>query len=159
MARYYHRLLNSTNKNVSRKVFLWDKMLNEQQLVKSWYSEVKSVFIENNMENTFQSGLIFDVRQCVDNLKGSLLLKQQSSLEIKCKEMPKLRTFVKFKDFYTTPSYLSKPLSFVQRKFLAKTRLGCLEIRLETGRYSRPRLSEELRVCQVCENPEEKVEN
>ena len=57
-----------------------------------------------------------------------------------------------FKDFHTTPSYISKPLSFVQRKFLAKLRLGCLEIRIETGRYARPRLPEEARICQICQN-------
>ena len=66
-----------------------------------------------------------------------------------------------FKDFHTTPSYISKPLSFVQRKFLAKLRLGCLEIRIETGRYARPRLPEEARICQICQNqgqtPEDEV--
>ena len=38
-------------------------------------------------------------------------------------------------------------------------RLGCLELRLETGRWARPRLAEEARLCQVCENPDEIVEN
>ena len=71
--------------------------------------------------------------------------------------MPKLRTFVKFKNFSRTPSYLTKPLSFIQRKFIAKIRLGCLEIRIETGRYARPRLTEEARTCQVCQSQE--VEN
>ena len=33
---------------------------------------------------------------------------------------------------------------------LAKLRLGCLPVRLETGRYSIPRLTEEERVCLVC---------
>ena len=33
---------------------------------------------------------------------------------------------------------------------MAKIRLGCLPIRLETGRYSRPRLLENERICQVC---------
>ena len=73
--------------------------------------------------------------------------------------MPKLRTFVKFKDFFSTPSYLTKPLSFIQRKFLAKTRLGCLEIRIETGRYSRPRLPEASRICLACPEPTNQVEN
>ena len=41
-------------------------------------------------------------------------------------------------------------MSFIQRKFLAKCRLGCLPIRLETGRFCRPILAENERVCQVC---------
>ena len=60
------------------------------------------------------------------------------------------------------PSYVLKPLSFVQRKFLSKTRLGCLEIRLETARFSRPILEESLRICLVCEqgtSGDQKIEN
>ena len=34
---------------------------------------------------------------------------------------------------------------------LAKVRLGCLPIRLETGRYSIPRLTEASRTCLLCE--------
>ena len=48
------------------------------------------------------------------------------------------------------PPYIGKPLSFQQRRILAKTRLGCLPLRIETGRYTRPRLKEEERVCLVC---------
>ena len=47
-------------------------------------------------------------------------------------------------------SYLSKPLSFMQRKTLAKCRLGCIPIRLETGRYVKPRLLENERTCELC---------
>ena len=36
---------------------------------------------------------------------------------------------------------------------MAKTRLGCLPVRLETGRYLIPRLPEEERVCLVCKPP------
>ena len=81
-----------------------------------------------------------------------MLLNQQNSLETQCASKPKLRTLMTFKDFHTTPSYISKPLSFVQRKILAKLRLGCLEIRIETGRYALPRLPEEARICQICQN-------
>ena len=86
-----------------------------------------------------------------------MLQKQQTFLKAECQNSSKLRTYVKFKDFTCTPSYLTKPLTFIQRKFLAKIRLGCLEIRVETGRYARPRLPAESRLCQVCN--EQKVED
>ena len=57
-----------------------------------------------------------------------------------------------FKDFTAEPAYISKPLTFFQRRMLAKTRLGCLPIRLETGRYSIPRLPERERSCLVCKS-------
>ena len=144
---------------MSKKEVQWDKKLNEQSVVNSWYNEVKSIFGENGLSEIFQNGLSFDLKETVNSLKHSLLKKQQNALKVECSQKPKLRTFVKFKDFTNTPAYLTKPLSFVQRKIVAKSRLGCLEIRLETGRWARPRLAEEDRICLVCENLEKNVEN
>ena len=79
-------------------------------------------------------------------------VKQTFDLKSKCTSKPKLRTFNTFMDFGTTPSYLLIPLSFVQKMFLAKTRLAALPIRLETGRYERPRLLEQERLCPSCQN-------
>ena len=42
---------------------------------------------------------------------------------------------------------------------MAKTRLGCLPIRLETGRYGVPRLPEEERFCLVCKNYDNPTNN
>ena len=44
-------------------------------------------------------------------------------------------------------------MSFIARKFLALLRLSNLSIRLETGRYERPRLDAVDRSCPVCINP------
>ena len=41
-------------------------------------------------------------------------------------------------------------MSFIQRKYISKLRLGSLEIRIETGRFSRPRLDENERICLLC---------
>ena len=159
MIRQFYRVLKSSDENMSRIIYLWDKSLNEGNIVSSWSSEIKAIFTENNMENIFLSGEIFDLKLVIGNLHNSMLLRQQNTLKVKCSELPKLRTYVLFKDFYSTPSYLKKCLSFVQRRFVAKIRLGCLEIRLETGRYARPRLQEEERICQICENNDSRVEN
>ena len=47
--------------------------------------------------------------------------------------------------------------SFKQRKSLSKFRLGLLHLRIETGRFVRPRLEPEDRVCLICRSGE--VEN
>ena len=159
MIRQYHRLLKSSTNNVSKKVFEWDKNLNEQNNMNSWYNEVKSIFENCNLSETFQGGFLFDLKSTVNTAKQQLLQKQQSRIKIECLQKPKLRTFTKFKEFFDTPAYITRPLSFIQRKFLAKTRLGCLEIRLETGRWARPRIPEEARICQVCQNFDENVED
>ena len=60
---------------------------------------------------------------------------------------PKVRTFMKFKDFFNVPAYLGKPLSFVERRTISKLRLGNLPISLETARYLRPVIPEDQRLC------------
>ena len=79
-------------------------------------------------------------------------MQQNLYLELECHKMPKLRTFVLFKDFSTEPNYLTKPLSYFQRRVVAKIRLGCLPLHIETGRYSIPRIPEENRICLVCKD-------
>ena len=159
MIRQYHRILKLPNDSLTKKVYSWDKNLNEQNMLVTWNSEVKNIFNSNDLVTVFESGQIFDLNLTIKNLENAMKLSQQNTLRARCLNSPKLRTFVEFKNFENTPSYITKPLSFIQRKFLAKIRLGCLEIRIETGRYARPRLPELSRVCQVCPNPSKKIEN
>ena len=75
---------------------------------------------------------------------------QADYLKNECMQQSKLRTFNKFKHFGSTPAYVIKPMSFYQRKQFAKLRLGSLELRIETGRFSRPRLEIHERLCLIC---------
>ena len=159
MVRQLHRILKMENERLTKKVFFWDKKLNEEKTIISWSSEVKTIFAENLCLDTFESGEIFNLKQIVGTLEENMIVTQQATQKDQCENLPKLRTFIKFKDFSCTPVYLKKPLSFIQRKFIAKLRLGCLEIRLETGRWARPRLPEESRICLVCPNQDQEPES
>ena len=152
-------MLKLSDKNMARKIFIWDKNLNDQNQIQSWNSEVRTIFNDNGMLNIFESENIFVLKETIEKLNKSMLKRQQAIVKDQCLTSPKLRTFVKFKDFFNTPTYITKPLSFIQRKFLAKVRLGCLEIRIETGRYARPRLPAEARLCQICTNVEQRIED
>ena len=123
MVRQYHRMLKMSNARLTQRVFNWDKLLNNR-VQTTWYNEVQNIFSLNNMENIFQSNNSFDLKSTLEKLQKSMILAQQNSLVAQCSVKPKLRTFITFKDFYTTPSYISKPLTFVQRKFMARIRLG-----------------------------------
>ena len=94
---------------------------------------------------------MFPVKDVVKQLSKSLKNMQQIRIEIECRNKPKLRTFITFKDFNNLPPHVYKPLSFIERKIISKTRLGILPIRLETARYLRPVLPEDQRLC-FCNN-------
>ena len=96
---------------------------------------------------------VFSVQAIIPKLKLSMAEKQQNIFKNECKNKPKLRTFVQFKDFEILPPHIGKPLSFLERKVMSKLRLGILPIRLETGRYLRPILPEEQRLC-YCDSGE-----
>ena len=110
----------------------------------------------HNMLDFFGHGSC--VPSTIIKLKESMKLKQDVELMIKCTEKPKLRTFVTFKDFGPTPVYLLKPISFVQKKFIAQLRLSALPIKIETGRYERPKLAVHERLCPSC-NDGQSIEN
>ena len=133
-----------------RKIFNWDRQLNESNTISSWSNEVKSIFSECNMISFYDNTNPFAVKCTITKMHEIFLSKQHYYLKAECETKPKLRTFVKFKNFFGIPSYVLKPLSFVQKKFISKTRLGSLPIRLETGRFSRPILEEHLRICLIC---------
>ena len=67
-----------------------------------------------------------------------------------CLTLPKLRTYNLIADFDSPKVYLTKPLTFSQRRSLARLRLGSLRLRIETGRYERPQKAGEERICQQC---------
>ena len=159
MVKQLYRLLKNENERLAKKVFIWDKKkLNEDKTLISWSSEVKSIFSENFCLETFEKGEIFNLKHVIATLEENMIVTQQTNQENQCKNLLKLRTFIKFKDYNGTPVYLKKPLSFIQRKFTAKIRLGCLEIRLETVRWARPRLPEESRIRLVCPNQDKEPE-
>ena len=48
---------------------------------------------------------------------------------------PKLRTYVTFKSFFNTENYVKFCRNSQDRSQVARTRLGILPIKVETGRY------------------------
>ena len=150
MARYYHRVLKMEDHRLTKRIMLWDRDLNEKRVVKTWSSEVKDIFYECDLLPVYTSKEIFNLKLVVSSMKEAYQKKQSNTLQQECQVKPKLRTFILFKDFGTPAAYVGKPLTFHQRRMLAKIRLGCLPLRLETGRYSIPRLKEDERTCLVC---------
>ena len=151
MVRQYNRILRMDNNRLTKKVMLWDRYLNERNEVQSWSGEVKIIFERCGLLGTYETGFPFVTDQVVKTIDSFFQKDQAEYLKQECLKMPKLRTFTRFKDFGSLPSYLTKPLSFIQRKKLAKLRLGCLELRIESGRYCRPTLDFAQRVCPGCE--------
>ena len=94
----------------------------------SWSNEVKNIFYNCNLNNTYDS-----MKCTMDTMKENFKVEQADFLKHECEQKPKLRTFLKFKQFNAMPAYVTKPLTFLQKKHLSKIRLGSQELRIESG--------------------------
>ena len=150
MVRYYARLMQMSTDRLPHKILIWDKRVNQSSEIVTWSHEVKVIFEECNMLQVLESNFPLNVKETVEEMKQAFFLKQCRSLELECLAKPKLRTFMQFKDFNSIANYTTLPLSFFQRRVIAKLRLGCLPLRVETGRYQVPRLPEDERICLLC---------
>ena len=104
-----------------KKIHIWDKYLNESEQISSWSWEIKSILYANNLNVVYDSQQVFAVKHIVKQLEETLFRKQLILVENACKDKPKLRTFLTFKDFKNISPHAYKPLSFLERKTI-KTR-------------------------------------
>ena len=149
MIRQYFRVLKMNDLRLTKKIHLWDKSFFEQHNIQTWSSEVRDILLTHNLGHIFSPNINFCQQNVIDQLKRSMMVKQNTELKRQCLDKPKLRNYVHIKDFYVPSSYLTIPMPFVARKFLALTRLSNLPIRIETARYERPKIDANLRFCQV----------
>jgi hypothetical protein len=150
MIRQYFRILKMDASRLTKQIYFWDKSFFETLNVQTWSSEVRDILIQHNLNHIFDPEVNFCPSSVIVKLKESQAIKQSVDLKTRCLDKPKLRTYVTFKDFDSKPSYLTIPMAFIRRKYLALIRLSNLAIRIETGRYERPRIEENFRLCQVC---------
>ena len=135
---------------LAKQIFNWDKSFSETHNLPTWSSEVKSILSDHNLIQHFEGNGHVNGQSAITKLKESMFVQQNVNMKAICLAKPKLRTFVTFKDFGTTLSYILMPMSFILRKYLALARLSNLAIRMETGRYERPPIPENFRFCPTC---------
>ena len=62
----------------------------------------------------------------------------------------KLRTFIQVKREFGLEKYIMVEKNFKRRQHMSKLRISAHPLRIESGRYCRPPLPPEQRVCQYC---------
>jgi hypothetical protein len=134
-----------------RGKYIWDK----------WFDGTSSEL------STFESHTTFEVRRVegvdirvafVDEIVQ--LMKEKEDREWLCKVqrvealngvgLNKLRTYSMFKQELVFEPYLEAVKDERKRVLLTKFRVGIAPLRIETGRYERPRTDASVRVCMCC---------
>ena len=142
MVRQYFRVEGMDSSRLTKRILSWDKDVAENANFKTWYSEVTDILNNHNVTNFGELG--------IEELKRSMWKQQKTELYENCQDKPKLKLYCRIMDIGCTPAYLQMPLTHVQKMFLAKLRLSALPLRIETGRYERPHLPTNDRICLNC---------
>ena len=116
MVRQYHRMVCMQDNKLTKQIFTWDRLLNERNIVNSWSNEIKNIFSNCNLPTIFESNNCFNIQEVIPAMKEYFKLKQSDHLSLECTKKPKLRTFMLFKMFQEQPAYITKPLTFHQRR-------------------------------------------
>ena len=141
MIRYWNRLQNMPDTSITKRVFIWDKRFARH----NWSSNIKQIIDEIGIQDAFDNNMIIDVNYARQSLHSKMCLKWKEDVI----NVPKLRTYVRFKDTYTSETYLQKVSNRQHRSAISQFRCGILPLSIETGRYTN--IPEEFRLCLMCD--------
>ena len=99
MIRHFGRLLKTPNNRLMKRIYIWDKYLNESEQISSWSGEIKSILYANNLNVVYDSQQVFAVKHIVKQLEETLFRKQLILVENACKDKPKLKNFSNIQRF------------------------------------------------------------
>ena len=155
--RYWWKLTHQPSYRLSRKIFDWDYSLalNNKSC---WSTDVKKILIDCDMENYFSVDNWYntDFFKFSNFVKTALTNKWQSSLKERSLNMSRMKLFYEITfDHCTHAQPYINIRSRQKRSVLAKIRMGCLKLKIETGRYRS--IPEAQRICDNCDLNE--VEN
>ena len=149
MLRFYFRMLNMENCRLTKQIYLYDQHFSKcNPLLATWSSEIVDIISQNNLSAIVHNQ---SPKIVLSLLKNSLLTRDQNMHRRASLKSDKLRTyntlFDPFVPHESVIAYTRQCLPFILRKRLSQLRLGCLPIRIESDRYTRPIVHRDLRYC------------
>jgi hypothetical protein len=151
--KYFHALNSDECSDL-----LKDSLLCSQELAltgQSWYNGVTFLCKQLGIQMHTLKG---PVNSWLPTLKRSLYDKfvsgwKRSILHVHSKNVDrgnKLRTYQKFKTNFGREAYIDIISNQKARKAMARFRTSAHKLYIETGRYAKPRLKPEQRICRLC---------
>lgn len=151
--RQWRRLANMDDTRLNKKVFIWG------QSKRNYLRNIKAFMSQHNMDNLLALDTNCMPREAADLLNDVLTSYYEDQWRIKINQIEgvhgtgqnKLRTYRQFKQQPCCEPYVKTIMSRKCRSAMAKIRSGTAPIRLETGRYERPVLPPQDRICRLCD--------
>ena len=143
LIKYWLRLLQSDKQSLAYKC------MNEQLQTEDsqWILSIKKILYISGFQHVWVNKITFNIEKLAFALKGKLESKYKSWWKSKLSESSKL-------EFYRTvkPEFSLLPLEAKVKRRFTQLRISAHSLAIETGRYSRPRISRERRYCFSCKD-------
>lgn len=128
-----------------------NQMLCREQ--KCWLQGVYLILKQYGMINFFEQPGFFDESYLKDKMKDKYIDHWKSKLwnDKRTTGGNKLRTYREFKSNFVYEEYLNCVTITEHRNKFTQFRISAHQLNIETGRYKRPPLPVEARVCKMCD--------
>ena len=141
MIRFWNRMLLLDDTCLTKRVFNHDYNVCQ----KNWCEDLKRILTTIGLSNGYENKLTVNMTETRD----SLLTYYANSWPVKCQNVPKLRTYLQFKQSFKTEKYLTMNLTRSERSVMAQFRCGVLPLRIETGWFVGEQVGD--RLCRFCD--------
>ncbi len=154
VVRFWCRLQNVCETRLCAKVHQWSLHLKKRY---SWEKSVQAILCKSDLEGIENPRCRLNVKHVISMLQENLSFIDQGMWHYslwddrKNENGNKLRLYRCYKSQLKTEQYVQQVIPRYQRRILSRLRTGCLPLAVETGRYLRPKIPLENRVCTFCE--------
>ena len=93
MVRQYQRIQKMDSNRLTKKILEWDIRINTDKSITTWSSDVRSIFVRNNLQDTYSNIQSQNIRDVIQLLLDSLTKKTQIKVANESMHMSKLRTY------------------------------------------------------------------
>ena len=124
MVRFWNKLVNMKSDRLTKRIFLWDYYLNQN----NWISHIRTILETSHNIVNFNLKQECDIDNVRKALKDHFIVEWKDNMLRK----PKLRTYATFKHSFGTEIYVSQTLSRSRRSYRgAQLRLGVISLEID----------------------------
>jgi len=155
---FWGKLVLMNSSRLTKKVYLQRKeSLSTSRSAQNWCFYTRKLLSNLNLMEYWEHEYMIESIEDWKNLVTRKIGEREQKLWLAgCVAKPKLRTYLQFKSELKLEPYLAHG-GHLARSVLFSIRSSSCRLRIETGRWRRPREKEEERICLLCESGE--VEN
>ena len=147
--RWWGKLVRMDHDRLCYKIYRYRRSKIKENC-SSWCRSVRDLLISLKLDHIWMSENTGGEKAWVGNVKSWLDDRETEEWRERVMDTPKLRLYCNLKTELRMEDYLTDITDFQCRRAFTRIRVGTHELRIETGRYRKPKEDIKDRICCVC---------